>query len=186
METRSVRLVASGWLLVASVTVAACSASGKSTSTAASSTTSASGQSAAKLKVLTTLDQSKLCGLLHSGEPAKIVGGPTAAARYLNTLGLGIVCEWDTPVGGTGAYIGISTSTDFDTATQTDKALATTTGTVAGHDALFVPRGPFNPYFTVQVALGGPHDVYVEYRAPTAAAAATLAKTVTPRLLALS
>jgi hypothetical protein len=114
------------------------------------------------------------------------MGGATVSARYVSTLGLGIVCEWDTASGATGLYIGISTAGDFATAQQTDKALATTTGTVTGHDALFVPRGPFNPYFTVQVALGGPSDVYVEYRAPTAAAAATLAKTVTPRLLALA
>jgi hypothetical protein len=185
-----VRVVASEWLLVtalvAALVAAGCSTSGKNTSTAASSTTAAPNPGAAKLQVLTTLSESKLCGLLQGGEPAKIMGGATASARFVSTLGLGIVCQWDTPTGNSGLYIGISTASDFASAKQTDKALPTTTGTVDGHDALFVPRGSFNPYYTVQVALGGPNDVYVEYRAPTAAAAATLAKTVTPRLLALS
>ncbi|HVN51315.1 MAG TPA: DUF3558 family protein [Acidimicrobiales bacterium] len=184
MQTRSFRVAATAWLLVAGLAAAACSTSAKSSAKSATTTT-VGPASASKVKALTTLDQSELCGLLHRGEPAKIMGSATAAARYLNTLGLGTVCEWDTPSGGTGLYIGISTADDFDAARQTDKALSTTTGTVAGHDALFVARGPFNPYYTVQVALGGPHDVYVEYRAPTAAGAATLAKTVTPRLLAL-
>jgi len=189
METRWLRVVAVGALLVAGLGVVACSASGKSTGSG-SSTTSGSGSGAAlagsKLKALTTLDQSKLCGVLHGKEPQQILGGPTAAAHYLNTLGLGIVCEWTTPSGGDGLYVGISTALDFDAAKAVDKALKTTEGTIDGHDALFVQRGQFNDYYTVQVALGGPHDVVVEYRAPTAAGASNLAKTVTPRLLALA
>jgi len=189
MQARSFRVAVAVWLLAAGFAAVACSTSGKTTTTAGTSGTgsaSASGLSASKLEALTTLDQSKLCGLLHSGEPAKILGSASAPARYLNTLGGGIVCQWDTPSGGTGLYIGISTAEDFDAAKQAAKSLSTTTGTIDGHDALFIARGQFNPYYTVQVALGGPNDVFVEYRAPTAAGAAALAKTVTPRLVAMA
>jgi hypothetical protein len=187
MRNPSFRVAVIGWLTVAALATVACSASGKTTSTAGtSSTTGASALAASKLKALATLDQSKLCGLLQSGEPDKIMGSKTAPAHYLNTLGLGIVCMWTTPFGGDGLYIGISTALDFAGAKAAGEPLHATTGTIDGRDALFVPRGSFDDYYTVQVALGGPNDVVVEYRAPTAAAAATLAKTVTPRLVALS
>ncbi len=187
MRSPSFRFAVLGWVAVASLTTVACSASGKTTSTAGTSTTTApSALAASKLKALTTLDQSKLCGLLQSGEPAKIMGSATAPAHYLNTLGLGTVCTWTTPFGGDGLYIGISTANSFSATKAAGVPLHATSGTIDGREAILVPRGAFDDYYTVQVALGGPDDPVVEYRAPTAAAAAALAKTVTPRLMALS
>jgi hypothetical protein len=187
MRNPSFRVAVIGWLAVAAVATVACSTSGKTTTTNGTSTTAgASALGAAKLKALTTLDQSKLCGLLHSGEPKQIMGSATAPAHYVSTLGLGTVCTWTTPSGGDGLYVGISTAVPFSAAKAAGEPLHATSGTIDGREALFVPRGAFDDYYTVQVALGGPDDPVVEFRAPTAAAAATMAKTVTPRLMAIT
>jgi hypothetical protein len=186
MRTPLFRMAMVGWVAVTALTATACSTSGKTTSTSGTTTTTtASALAASKLKVLSTLDQSKLCGLLHGDEPAQIMGSAAAPARYLNTLGLGVVCLWTTPTGGDGLYIGISTALSYSEAKAAGVPLHATSGTIDGRPAVLTPRGAFDDYYTVQVALGGDGDPVVEYRAPTADAASKLAKTVTPRLVAL-
>lgn len=161
-------------------------AAGPSTATPASSGGATSLQHS-KLYYLTKLSKVQLCGLLHAGEPAQILGAATGPGTYTSYFGLGITCIW-TKAGGNGElYVGISTVADWQAAQGIDKVTgATRTTSADGHPAESGGPHATLSYALVHVATGGAHDPAVEFRAPTAAIALKLAQTVMPRLLAIS
>ena len=58
--------------------------------------------------------------------------------------------------GGDGLYVGISTANSYSAAKAAGVSLHATSGTIDGFQAVVVPKGAFDDYYTVQVALGGP------------------------------
>jgi hypothetical protein len=138
-----------------------------------------------KLIGLTKLDQTQLCGVMNTNEASQIMGSSTAAGKFTNTLGLGVVCQWQAS-GSTELYVGLSTILDWTGAQGIDKLFTTTSDSIDGHPALVIAPQKSLSYATVDLALGGDHDPVAEYRAPSVAQARSLATLVTPRLLALS
>lgn len=138
-----------------------------------------------KFYFMTKLSQAKLCGLLHGGEPAKILSSPAGPATYANTLGLGVVCTWSKSGGGE-LYIGVSTIFPWRGAQSIDKFAGDKPTTVGGHPADAAGPNGHAPYATAHVAIAGLNDPVVEFRAPTRAAVLKLASLVLPRLLAIT
>lgn len=185
-------------VVAASMAVAALSGCGvgsevKKLSTAASAAANAAkGLSASRslktspLYGLTKLGRAQLCGVLSRGEASRILGATVIAPQYADRLGLGVTCEWmKSQDSNTELYLGLSSIIGWQGAQAIDKILkATTTSTIDGHPAIEAGPG-VNDYALVHVALGGPNDPVVEYRAPTLAKAVQLAQIATPRLLAL-
>jgi hypothetical protein len=138
-----------------------------------------------KMYSLTKLTDAQLCGVLQGDEPTQILGTATAAGKFSDTLGLGVICEWKATAGPTELYVGLSTVVDYAAAGNVDQILNATTTSIDGHPALAADHASGNDYALIHVALGADHDPAAEFRAPTMDAATTLAQTVTPRLIAL-
>jgi hypothetical protein len=142
-----------------------------------------------RLKVLTKLKKSQLCGALSPAQAARTLGAATAPPAYSHRLGLGATCEWikkgAASVSDDELYIGISTIVDWTGAQAVDKLLHTSSVTIGGHPALAANKQARLDWAQVDVALGGDHDPVAEFRAPTMASALALAKAATPGLLAM-
>jgi hypothetical protein len=141
------------------------------------------------MKVLTRLKSAQLCRVVSAARARRILGARTAAPSYAVQKGLSISCSW-VRRGATASatdelYVGISSVLDWTGAQLADRMLADTRRLrVDGHPALAAgPRGKVDRA-QVDVALGGDHDPYAEYRAPTLTAALALAKAATPLILA--
>jgi hypothetical protein len=158
-------------------------------STSEASGGSASPLSKSRMRVLTKLKKSQLCGLVGPAEASKMLGTRTAPPVYANRLGLGITCQWvkkgQDPAGADELYVGISSIIDWTGAKEVDKLLRTTAQTVAGHPALAAGQQGKIAWAQVDVALGGDNDPVAEYRAPTLAGALALARALTPRIVAM-
>lgn len=141
---------------------------------------------ASKYYFMTRLSRDKLCGLLRGGEAAAILGVAVGPTAYSNPQGDGVVCTWTKKNGGRGLYIGISKILPW-------RAAATLTTYANGHPTVidghqanaggWVPN--FQPYASAYVAIAGPDDPVVQFRAPTRALAVKLAQLVMPRLVAI-
>ena len=136
---------------------------------------------------LTKLTDAQLCGTMSTAEASSIIGKQTDDGAFTNTLGLGIICEWE--IGGDSSnelYVGISTILDFQGAQAVDQLLKVTSLTVAGHPALGSEPDSTLSYATLDVATGAAHDPVIEFRAPTLDEAKALATLVMPRLMTLA
>lgn len=135
---------------------------------------------------MTKLSKDKLCGLLSGGEAAAVLGTRAGPTAYSDPEGDGVVCTWSKRGGGRGLYIGISTILPW-------RAAATLTTYANGHPTVidghqanaggWVPN--FQPYASAYVAIAGPDDPVVQFRAPTRERVLMLARLVMPRLVAL-
>ncbi|HEU5421460.1 MAG TPA: hypothetical protein VFV41_27500 [Streptosporangiaceae bacterium] len=146
------------------------------------------GLARSRLRVLTRLTKSQLCGVVPA-EAARLLGAPVAAPVYASQVKLGITCQWvrkdATATSQNELYVGISSVIGWAGARQADKVLRTRPVTVSGHQALAAsPQGNIT-WGQVDVALGGDHDPVAEYRAPTLARAIALARALTPRIVAM-
>jgi hypothetical protein len=142
-----------------------------------------------RMKVLTRLRSAQLCGLVSAAQAARILGAPTAAPEYAGEKGLGITCVWArrgaAPVAADELHVGISASIDWSGAQAVDQQLRHASRvTVDGHPAMAArPQGRID-WAQVDVALGGDHDPFADYRAPKLAAALALARAATPLIIA--
>jgi hypothetical protein len=146
------------------------------------------GLAKSRMRVLTKLSKTELCGL-SEGQAAKLLGKPVGAPVYANQLKLGITCLWVARGGSVGStdelYVGISSVLSWAGARQVDKLLHTSPAKISGHPALTAsPQGNLT-WAQVDVALGGDNDPVAEYRAPSMATALALAKALTPRIVAM-
>jgi len=136
---------------------------------------------------LTALTDTQLCGTMSTSEASAIIGKQTGDGQFTNTLGLGIICEWQ--VGGDSdneLYVGISTILDWQGAQAIAQLLKPTSLTVAGHPAVGAEPDSTLNYATLDVAVGAAHDPCIEFRAPTLDEAKALATLVMPRVIALA
>jgi hypothetical protein len=208
--TRPVAGPAAAVAAVLAVTMSGCgsSSAGSAGSTGASSTGASSSGSVSgavlspaagsspgdslalsRMKVLTRLRRAQLCGLVSAAQAARILGARTAAPEYAGEKGLGITCVWPrrgaAPAATDELYAGISASIDWSGAQAVDQqSRHASRVTVDGHPAMAArPQGPID-WAQVDVALGGDHDPFAEYRAPKLAAALALARAATPLIIA--
>jgi hypothetical protein len=142
-----------------------------------------------RLKVLTTLDASRLCVVISPAQAQLILGTSVAAPAYGSAAGLGVYCRWlksSAPLSTTdNLYVGISSVIDWADAQKLDELIAARPTTIDGHPAL--AGGPLKAmaWAQVDVALAGPHDPVAEFRAPTMAMVRALATAATPRILSM-
>lgn len=142
-----------------------------------------------RLRVLTTLNQARLCAALSTSAATKILGSTPRAPLYADEPGLGIYCRW--PKRGAAGlstdelYVGISSIIDWAGAQQVDKLLHAKSVQVGGRPALTAGPLPAMEWAQVDVPLGGAGDPVAEYRAPTMAQALALAQTATPHILSM-
>jgi hypothetical protein len=135
---------------------------------------------------MTRLSRDKLCGLLHGSEPAAVLGSPVGPVAYGNPQGDGVVCAWSKHGGGRGLYIGISTIMPWRSAATLDTYANGHPTVIDRHQAeAGAPVPNFQPYASAYVAIAGPNDPVVQFRAPTRALVLMLARLVVPRLDAI-
>ena len=142
-----------------------------------------------RLRVLTTLNQARLCAALSVSEATRILGSEPQSPLYGAEPGLGIYCRWPRRgAAGLGAdelYVGISSTIDWARTRQVDKLLHARSVRVGGRPALTAGPLPAMEWAQVDVALGGSGDPVAEYRAPTMAQALALAQTATPHIVSM-
>jgi hypothetical protein len=138
------------------------------------------------MRILTTLDQARLCAVLSAAQATRILGSAPQAPLYGKEPGLGIYCRW--PAKGAAGlstnelYVGISSIIDWDGAQAVDKLLKAKAVTVDGRPALSAGPLPAMQWAQVDVALGKAGDPVAEFRAPTMAKALAMAQAATPRI----
>ncbi|HEY2287503.1 MAG TPA: DUF3558 family protein [Streptosporangiaceae bacterium] len=138
------------------------------------------------MRILTTLDQARLCAVLSTAQATRILGSAPQAPLYGKEPGLGIYCRW--PAKGAAGlstnelYVGISSIIDWAGAQAVDKLLKARPVTVDGRPALSAGPLPAMQWAQVDVALGKAGDPVAEYRAPTMAKALAMAQAATPRI----
>jgi hypothetical protein len=142
------------------------------------------------LRVLTTLDSTRLCAALSPAEATRILGAAARAPVYGKVAGLGIYCRWlrhGLPVTATGdeLYVGISAVIGWAGTQQVDKLMRARPVRVDGHPALAAAAHGTVTWAQVDVALGGADDPVAEFRAPTLTMATELAAMATPHILAM-
>jgi hypothetical protein len=142
-----------------------------------------------RLRVLTTLDQARLCAALSTAEAARILGTRPQAPMYGRAAGLGIYCRWLAPGAAVTStdelYVGISSVTDWSGAQAVSRLLHAASVKVDGRQALKAGPLPAMRWAQVDVALGGAHDPVAEYRAPTMAKALAMAQAATPHIISM-
>jgi hypothetical protein len=140
------------------------------------------------LHFLTKLTKAQLCGLLHDGEPSRVLGAATSPPVYEDTR-LGSWCTWTRADAGSLSqdqlYIGVSPILDWQGVQRADLYHPSAT-MIDGHPALAAAPGADIGWAQIDVATGGAHDPVVEFRVPSMAIAASLATLATPRVLGLT